>query len=300
MASAAENRRGIIFMLVAMSLFVVNDTFMKLAREVYPAGQAIALRTCFAVLVGFVLVFAAREGDRLRLAFRPRVLQRGMLEAFGALTFGWSLGLMPLANITAINMASPLLIVALAVVLGMERVGWRRTVALSVGFIGVLFVVRPGAESFNAAAIVAVLSTFLVACRDLTTRTIGDDVPSTVVSLTTTVLVGLVAVAYGFTETWLPIWRIETVYVALAAVLVTIGTFFIISAFRRTDVGVISQYRYAIIVFATVLGYVVWGDVPDLYAAIGVALIVGSGLYTMHRQRVRPDSNLKLTRKPAA
>ena len=145
MASAAENRRGIIFMLVAMSLFVVNDTFMKLAREVYPAGQAIALRTCFAVLVGFVLVFAAREGDRLRLAFRPRVLQRGMLEAFGALTFGWSLGLMPLANITAINMASPLLIVALAVVLGMERVGWRRTVALTVGFIGVLFVVRPGA-----------------------------------------------------------------------------------------------------------------------------------------------------------
>ena len=123
--------------------------------------------------------------------------------------------------------------------------------------------------------------------------------PSTVVSLTTTVLVGIVAVAYGFTEEWLPIWRVETIYVALAAVLVTAGTFFIISAFRRTDVGVISQYRYAIIVFATVLGYVVWGDVPDLFAAIGVALIVGSGLYTMHRQRVRPDSNLKLTRKPA-
>ncbi len=172
--------------------------------------------------------------------------------------------------------------------------------ALSVGFIGVLFVVRPGAESFNAAAIVAVLSTFLVAARDLTTRTIGNDVPSTVVSLTTTILVGLVAVAYGFTETWLPVWRIQTVYVALAAILVTVGTFFIISAFRRTDVGVISQYRYAIIVFATVLGYVVWGDVPDLFAALGVALIVGSGLYTMHRQRVRPDSNLKLTRKPAA
>jgi len=299
LASAAGNRRGIVFMLGAMSLFVVNDVFMKLARETYPAGQAIALRAGFAVLVGFALVFAAREGDRLRLAFRPRVLQRGVIEAFAALTFGWSLGLMPLANLTAINMASPLLIVALAAVLGMERVGWRRTLALSVGFIGVLFVVRPGAESFNAAAIVAVISTFLVAGRDLTTRTIGDDVPSTVVSLTTTILVGLVAVAYGLAEEWRPVWRIETLYVALASVLVTAGTFFIISAFRRTDVGVISQYRYAIIVFATVLGYVVWGDVPDLFAAIGVALIVGSGLYTMHRQRVRPDSNLKLTRKPA-
>lgn len=300
MASAAENRRGIIFMLVAMSLFVINDVFMKLSREVYPAGQAIALRTGFAIVVGFALVIAAREARHLRKALRPRVLQRGMLEAVNALTFGWSLGLMPLANLTAINMASPLLIVALAVLLRIETVGWRRAVALAVGFVGVLFVVRPGAESFNAAAVVAVVSTFLVAARDLTTRTIGDDVPSTVVSLTTTVLVGIVAIAYGFTETWLPVWRIQTVYVALAAILVTVGTFFIISAFRRTDVGVISQYRYAIVVFATVLGYLVWGDVPDLYAFIGVALIVGSGLYTMHRQRVRPDSNLKLTRKPVA
>lgn len=300
MASAVENRRGIIFMLAAMSLFVINDVFMKLAREAYPAGQSIALRAGIAVVIGFALVFLAREGDRLRLAFRPRVLQRGIIEAFGALTFGWSLGLMPLANLTAINMASPLLIVALAVLLGMERVGWRRVVALAIGFVGVLFVVRPGAESFNAAAIVAVISAILVAGRDLTTRTIGDDVPSTVVSLTTTVLVGIVAVAYGFTEEWLPIWRVETVYVALAAILVTAGTFFIISAFRRTDVGVISQYRYAIVVFATVLGYLVWGDVPDLYAVFGVTLIVGSGLYTMHRQRVRPDSNLKLTRKRPA
>ncbi|MGO4402865.1 DMT family transporter [Bosea sp. RAF48] len=297
MASAAENRRGIIFMLAAMSLFVVNDTLMKLARETYPAGQAIALRTAFAIVVGLGLVFLARESDRLAMAFRPRVLLRGVLEAFSALTFGWSLGLLPLANITAINMASPLLIVALAVVLGMERVGWRRTLALTVGFIGVLFVVKPGAASFNSAALVALLSTLLVACRDLATRTIGDDVPSTVVSLTTTVLVGTVALGYGLTEQWLPVWRLETVYVALAAVLVTVGTFFIISAFRRTDVGVISQYRYAIIVFATLLGYLVWGDVPDLFAFLGIGLIVGSGLYTMHRQRVRPDSRLKLDRR---
>ncbi|UZF92897.1 DMT family transporter [Bosea sp. NBC_00550] len=300
MASAAENRRGVVFMLAAMSLFVVNDTLMKLARETYPAGQAIALRTVFAVVVGFALVFAARESDRLATAFRPRVLLRGLLEALSALTFGWSLGLLPLANMTAINMASPLLIVALAVVLRIERVGWRRALALTVGFIGVLFIVRPGAASFNAAALVALLSTFLVACRDLTTRSIGDDVPSTVISLTTTVVVGLVAFGYGLTEQWLPVWRIESVYVALAAVLVTVGTFFIISAFRRTDVAVISQYRYAVIVFATLLGYLVWGDVPDLFAFLGIGLIVGSGLYTMHRQRVRPDSNLKLTRKPTA
>ncbi|MCU4182151.1 DMT family transporter [Bosea sp. BH3] len=300
MASAAENRRGIVFMLAAMSLFVVNDALMKLARETYPAGQALTLRATFAIVVGFALVFAAREGDRLAMAFRPRVLLRGMLESIGALTFSWSLGLMPLANITAINMASPLLIVAIAVLLGMERVGWRRALALTVGFIGVLLVVRPGADSFNAAALVAVVSVFLTSGRDLTTRSIGDDVPSTVVSLTTTVLVGVVALGYGLTEEWQPIWRLESIYVALAAVLVTIGTFFIISAFRRTDVGVISQYRYTVIIFATLLGYFVWGDVPDLLAFAGIGLIIGSGLYTMHRQRVRPDSNLKLSGKTGA
>ncbi len=300
MASAAENRRGIVFMLAAISLFVVNDVLMKLARETYPAGQALALRAVFAIVVGFAIVFAAREGDRLAMALRPRVVLRGILEAFGAVTFSWSLGLMPLANITAINMASPLLIVALAVVLGIESVGWRRTLALSVGFIGVLFVARPGAESFNAAALIALLSVFLTSCRDLATRSIGDDVPSTVVSLSTTAFVGLVALSYGQTEQWLPVRQMATLYVALSAVLVTIGTFFIVSAYRRADVGVISQYRYTVIVFATLLGYFVWGDVPDLFAFLGIGLIVGSGLYTMHRQRVRPDSNLKLTRKAGA
>lgn len=299
MASAAENRRGIIFMLAAMSLFVVNDTFMKLARETYPAGQALSLRAIFAILIGIFIVFAAGENDRVAMVFKPRVMLRGLLEAAGALSFNWSLGLLPLATITAINMASPLLIVVLAVAFRMETVGWRRSLALVVGFLGVLLVVRPGADSFSIAAVVALVSVVLTAARDLATRMIGPEVPSTVVSLTTTILVGVVAAGYGMTETWVPIWRHETLYLLLASLLVTGGTFFIISAFRRTDVGVIAQYRYTIIVFATLLGYLVWGDVPDLFAFLGIGLIVGSGLYTMHRQRVRPDSNLKITRKQA-
>ncbi|MGO4285595.1 DMT family transporter [Bosea sp. TAB14] len=299
MASAADNRRGIAFMLAAVTLFVCNDTFMKLAREVYPPGQALALRAAFALLIGIALVFAAGEGDRLTMALKPHVVLRGLLEAGGALTFSWSLGLLPLATITTINMATPLIIVALAVALRIEAVGWRRTLALLVGFVGVLIVVRPGTDTFSAATIVALISVLLTACRDLTTRTIGAEVPSTVVSLTTTILVGLVAAGYGLTEIWQPLWRIELVYLLLAALLVTLGTFCIISAFRRADVGVISQYRYAAVVLAVLSGYLVWGDVPDLVAVLGMVLIVASGLYTMHRQRVKPDSNLKIDRKQA-
>lgn len=298
MASAADNRRGILFMLAAMTLFVCNDTLMKLAREIYPAGQALTLRAAFAVVIGLALVFAVRENDRLAMMFKPRVVLRGLLEAASALAFGWSLGLLPLATITAINMASPLLIVVLAVALRIESVGWRRTLALIVGFVGVLIVVRPGADSFGIAAIVALISTIFTAGRDLSTRMIGPEVPSTVVSLTTTVLVGLLGAGFGITESWLPVWRHETLYVLLASLLVTAGTFCIISAFRRSDVSVVSQYRYAVIVIAALIGYLVWGDVPDGLAFAGIALIVGSGLYTMHRQRKRPDSQLKLEKHP--
>lgn len=280
-------------MLTAMSLFCCNDALMKLAREAFPTGQAVTLRTGFAILAGLGLVAILGDGRKLARGLNPLVLARGAVEAMVALTFIWSLGLLPLANITAIVLASPLLIVVLAVALRIERVGWRRTAALSVGFLGVLIVMRPNAEGFNIAALVALASAGLVAIRDLMTRKIGDDIPSTVVSLTTTIIVGLAAFGFGTLEDWQPAWRIETLYLALAALLVTSGSFFVISAFRNTDVGVVSGYRYSVVVVAVAIGWLVWGETPDAVALAGIGLIAGSGLYTLHRQRVRPDSKLK-------
>ncbi len=280
-------------MLAAMTLFCCNDALMKLAREAFPTGQAVTLRTGFAMLAALGLVAILGDWRKLARGLNPLVLARGVIEATVALAFIWALGLMPLANITAIAMASPLLIVVLAVLLRIERVGWRRTAALTVGFLGVLIVMRPSAAGFSAAALVALGSAALVAVRDLMTRKIGDDIPSTVVSLTTTVIVGLGAFGFGTLESWQPAWRIETLYLALAALLVTSGSFFVISAFRNTDVGVVSGYRYSVVVVAVVIGWLVWGETPDAIALAGIALIVGSGLYTLHRQRVRPDSRLK-------
>ena len=123
MASPDENRRGILAMLAAMALFVCNDALMKLAREVYPVGQAITLRTAFALLAALGLVIAFREGPKLRLAGRPILLLRGLIDAGVTLTFIWALAELPLADVTAILLASPIIIVVLAVVLRIERVG---------------------------------------------------------------------------------------------------------------------------------------------------------------------------------
>jgi drug/metabolite transporter (DMT)-like permease len=291
-ATPAENRRGIIAMLMGMLLFVSNDALMKIARETYPAGQAVALRAVFAVVVAFAMVLALRQGDKLRLVARPRVVLRAFIDGLSALIFIWALGHLPLGNITAIGMASPLIIVVLAAFLRIERVGWRRTLAVAVGFCGVLVVVRPGPEGFHAAALIALLNAVLVACRDLLTRRIGNDVPSTVISLAGTVCIGSCAVVLGFAENWVPIWRIETAYLAAAAVLVSLGGFCVISAFRNTDLGVVAGFRYSVVIFAMILGYLVWGDIPEPLAFLGIALIVGSGLYTIYRQEVLPSSNL--------
>jgi drug/metabolite transporter (DMT)-like permease len=282
MASPDENRRGIRAMLTAMTLLVCNDALMKLAREVYPAGQAITLRTGFALLIALGFVLAFREGTKLRLAMRPIVLLRGLIEAGVTLTSIWALAEMPLADITAIVLVSPIIIVVLAVVLRIERVGWRRTVAVFVGFCGVLVVLRPATDSFNAAALVALGSACLAAGRDLLTRRIGDEIPSTVVALMTTAIVGVVACGYGLFEVWQPISRRETIYVAAAAALMVTGGICIISAYRNTDVGVVSGYRYSVVVLAVIMGYAVWGHVPDAITGVGIALIVASGFYTTH------------------
>jgi drug/metabolite transporter (DMT)-like permease len=293
LATAAQNRRGIFAMLAAMTLFCCNDALVKLAREAFPAGQAVAIRTVFAALAGLALVGLMDDWRKLTWGARPLVLGRGIVEACTALAFIWSLGLLPLANITAIVLASPLLIVVLAVVLRIETVGWRRTAALAVGFLGVLTVMRPNAEGFSTAALIAFASAGLVEVRDLMTRFIRNDIPSTVVSLTSTVIVGIAAAGLGATETWRPVWRIETLYLALAAVLVTSGSFFVINAFRNTDVGVVAGYRYSVVLIAVLIGWLVWGETPDGITFAGIALIVGSGLYTLHRQRARHDSQLK-------
>ena len=298
MASPDENRRGILAMLAAMALFVCNDALMKLAREVYPAGQAITLRTAFALLTALGLVLAFKEGAKLRLAMRPIVLLRGLIDAGVTLTFIWALAEMPLADVTAILLASPIIIVVLAVVLRIERVGWRRTAAVFVGFCGVLVVLRPATDSFNAAALVALISACLAAARDLLTRKIGNEIPSTVIALMTTAIVGLVACGYGLFEVWQPIARRETIYVAGAAALMAAGSICIISAYRNTDVGVVSGYRYSVVILAVIMGYAVWGHVPDAVAGLGIALIVASGLYTMHRQQVVPESKLKIASPP--
>lgn len=287
MPALSRPARGALAMVGAMATFVVNDAFVKLAAAHYPTGQLLALRGVVSISAALALVHVLGHGPQLRLLLTWPVALRGLTEAVVAFTFILALAHLPLANITAILQAASLIVVAMAAAFGIEQVGWRRWLAVLVGFVGVLLVVKPGLDGFNAYALVALASSLLVGVRDLLTRRIKADIPSPVISLGSTIMVSLFGLAMSVFTPWQPIVATPTLYLAIAGVLVALGNLFIVIAFRDGEVTVVSALRYSVLLFALVLGYLVWGDWPDRLAMLGAALIVASGLYALHRQNVR-------------
>lgn len=291
MATSADNRAGILAMLTAMALFTGNDIFLKLSSDFYAPPQIMLVRSIFASVVAMVLVLAAGAGRSLMTTFRPIILLRAALEAGGAYTFISAIGALPLAFITAVLQATPLIMTLMMVALGISRVGWRRWSAICVGFAGVLLVVRPSTAGVDAAVLNALACAVLIAIRDIVTRRIASDIPSAVVAFSTTITVGLtglgLALAEGLHDAMRPLHAVGTLYLLGAAVFSTLGNYAVIAAFRRGDAEVVGIFRYSVIVWAIVAGWLIWGDLPDAVAVAGIALIVASGVYTVHRERVR-------------
>ena len=287
MPSHSANRRGIAAMVAAMALFIANDALVKLASAAWPPGQVMALRGIFASAFALALVVGSGEARRVGAILRPRVLMRAAFEATVAFLFITSLAHLPLANLTAIMQATPIIMTLCTVALGIERVGWRRWSAILVGFGGVLLIVRPSLAGFNLYAGLALAAAVLVALRDLATRWIGESVPTTVIALSTTTTVALAGFLIGTQEVWGALaWR-ELVLLGGAAVLVTLGNIAIILAFRGVEISVVSPFRYSIILFSIVAGFAVFGELPDLVSGAGILLIMASGLYTIHRETLR-------------
>lgn len=292
MPSAADNRRGILAVLAAMALFCANDTLVKLATVSMPVSEVITIRSGFATVLAFGLVAAQGTLGQLRLVGSPLIAGRAVLEAFVACGFITALAQLPLATITVIGQSTPLITTALVAALGLEAVGWRRWSATLVGFAGVLVVLRPTSANVDAYGLLALVSAGGSAARDLMTRSIGFHISSTVITLTATISVtvagavlGLVGAAAG--ESWLaPGWR-ESAYLVGAAVLVTAGNYANVVAFRGSEMSLVSPFRYTVILWAIVFGLIAFGQVPDAPAMAGAALIVASGIYTIHRERVR-------------
>ena len=281
------NRRGILYMCAAMGFFVVNDSLVKYASQSMASAQLIFLRGIMATVLVLALVRASGAVRHSREILRGWVAVRAWVDAVATFIYLISLFHLPIVNATAIMMTSPLLIAAYAAAYMSERVGIGRWLAIGLGFFGVLLVIQPRAEGFNVFALVCFLGTILMSVRDLMTRRIPVGVPASVITLATAIAVTLLSGAVSLLEGWPPFGVFEFSLLALASVFLAGGYYCIVVGMRHGELSVIGMFRYSGLIWAILIGFLVWGDVPNALAWIGIVLLMGSGLYVVHSERAR-------------
>lgn len=275
------------FMVIAMAAFTFNDTLSKLAAQTINPGQLMLVRGLFATTLISTLAWQQGALKGARRYWHRMVLLRLVGEVGGTVSFLAALPHLPLANISAVLQALPLAVTMGAALFLGEGVGWRRWLAIAVGFGGVLVIVRPGFEGFNAFSVLALVSVAFCAMRDLATRKIPGHVPSLFVSTVTTIIItitgALTIVPFGG---WTPMSHNLVLFLAGAAILVLFGYQFVIMAMREGEISFIAPFRYTSLLWAIMLSIFVFSDIPDLAMICGAAVIVASGLYTLYRERV--------------
>lgn len=274
-------------MVISQAAFTLNDTLVKLATVDLGVGQIMLVRGVFATTLVCLLVWRLGAIQPLNIVLNPAILCRIVGEMGGTIFYLIALAHLPLANVSAVFQALPLAVTMSAALFFGEKVGPRRWLAIAIGFAGVILIVRPGLEGFNAYSIYVLACVAFCAFRDLATRRIPHSVPSLFVSMLTA---GAVTICGGalvpFTGGWEPVtWGLFAI-LASAAILVLVGYQFIILSMRTGDISFVAPFRYTALLWALTTGFLVFHDVPDWPMLIGSAIVVASGVYTLYRERV--------------
>ncbi len=282
------NMRGILLLTLSMAAFAAEDALIKLASGDLPAGQILLMIGLAGAPV--FAVWGRLQGHRIlsRQVLDATLWFRNFCEVIGTLGFVTALTLIPLSTASAILQAAPIVVTAGAAIFLGETVGWRRWTAIAIGFCGVLIVLRPAAEGFDVNALWAVLGMLGLAARDLVTRRMRASLPTMVVATWAFVTVAVLGAAMLAASGGGNLPAGPSLWYVLAAVTIGIGAYWcIIEATRAGDVAAIQPFRYTRLIFAMIIGMAVFAERPDAWTLIGAALIIGSGLYTFARERVR-------------
>ena len=283
--SAADNRRGAVYMTVSMAGFAVEDVFVKAAARQMPLGQVLLTIGLLGVLTFTVL--AARKGESL---LPPAFLSRAMLirsgfEVTGRLFYGLAITLTALSTTSAILQATPLVVVAGAALVFGEKVGWRRWTAVLLGLAGVLVILRPGAD-FSALSLLAVVGLLGFAGRDLATRAAPKGLSNRQLgALGFAMLAVAGAILLAVTGGAVVPGPTGLIHLFGGAVFGTLGYHALTNAMRTGEVSAVTPFRYTRLVFAMVLAMALFGERPDLATWIGAAMVVGSGVFALRRTR---------------
>ena len=283
----SNNQRGIAAICGCMASYTVNDVLVKQILLTYPVGEVIFVRgvMCTLLIGSAVLMFG--HARQLRTALTRLLAARSLCDGLSTVGFIAALAHMKLAKIAAVLQIAPLIITALSVFLYREQVGWRRWTAIGIGFGGALLVIKPIPSEFNIWAIVGAASAFAAALREIQTRQIGRTAPVLVVAFWGSVAITLCGSVFAAAEEWRMFAAGELFQLLIAAFFVGIAIYLLALGFREVDLSVVAPFRYSYLLTSALGGFLVFSEVPDALTVLGAALIVGSGIYTLHRESAR-------------
>lgn len=290
--SDKDNKRGAFLMIGSMAGFVCNDTLMKAVSDDVSLYSALFFRGIVAsLLLGLI---ALRKNELLpKVSHKDKQILgfRAIGEIGATLCFLTALFNMPIANATAILQAMPLAVTLAAALFFKQPVGWRRYVAIGIGFLGVLLIVRPGSEGFNSYSIFAVVSVLFLVVRDLSTRQLSSAVPSSFVAFSAAVIIMMTGFVGSLLTGWAPVSGESLFVLMVAACFIVVGYMCAVMAMRVGDISFVSPFRYSILIWAIILGYLVFDEAPDVLTLVGTLIVAGMGVFTFYRERVKKMVN---------
>ena len=274
---------GIALMLLGDFVYSLSDALGKWLVATYSVGQLLLIRSSAAFVV--LAPFAWRAGWRAFATMpRPRLqILRVLLCSLEVVFFFWAVSYLPLADVTTFYLAGPIFVTALSPFLLGEKIDWKRWAAVLAGFVGVAVAMRPSFASVSSSALVALAGSLCFALLMMVTRAVRGT-PDIVLATTQMISTGLFGAAlapFG----WVAPSARDTALLALVGVVAMLGLVCVNRALKLAPASVVAPYQYSFILWAVILGYLVFGDVPTVPLLIGAAIIVAAGLFLFWRER---------------
>ncbi len=270
-----------------VAFLVVNDAIAKLLTERYNPVQIIAIRNILAIPMIAAVVLAISGTGGLRTRYLRIHALRGVLMLVGAFFYFSALTVLPLAEATALVFSAPIFITALSVPILGERVGPWRWAAVLVGFAGVLVIVQPGGAAFQPASLMVLGTASCYALFMMMARFIGRDEGLWTMMLFAVGFPGLYALPFA-TAVWVPVQTADYALFAAIAVLGSLGITLIGQAFRLAPAAVVAPFDYTALIWASGVGWLIWGDIPGGWTVTGASIIIAGGLIILWREGMQP------------
>ena len=268
-----------------MFLFSAVDAQAKFLTDTFHPIQIVWSRQ-LGLLIGMFVLLALRGFDIFRTKYPGLQIARGALAAGSATIFIIAISFVPLADAVAVSFVAPFIVTVLGAFILREPVGVRRWTAVTIGFLGTMIVIRPGMGVIHPAVMLVLLAATLFALRQIVSRMLSNS-DRTVTTVAYTALVGslILTVPLPFVWQW-PATNIDLALLISIAILAALAELLVIKALEVAQAVVVAPLQYTLLLWGTMYGYLIFGQMPDLWTWVGALIIVITGLYTLHREWV--------------